>query len=283
MTSSSIFRLVAGLQGRFNDLFFRPIFPTNDETSGIAGLVIFFPGDCQTYESEMSKHPENKVYAKSWCFERTAELLARKFPADHVTIVKPSKMSRGTFACFENFVAMEDDTYGIPRHSDNYQAWTHLQLLIENLYKNLHINFACLSGVKLIGFSKGCVVLNQLLFELPHFVQKSPDSAQFSAKISDFYFLDGGHNGGRNAWITDKSLLECCFGEVFSDKRVKVHVHMTPYQLQDRRRPYINREEKIFSTILKEVLGKRFERNVHFENEYGDIDLHFRILEEFQP
>ena len=69
---------------------------------------------------------------------------------------------------------------------------------------NLHLN-----NVTLIGFSKGCVVLNQFLHEFHNLISSEPcETLDFVRRIKDMYWLDGGHSGGKNVWITSKSLLE---------------------------------------------------------------------------
>lgn len=60
-----------------------------------------------------------------------------------------------------------------------------------------------------IGFSKGCVVLNQFLYEYHYLKTLTPDvSSSIVSKIKDMYWLDGGHSGGKNTWITSRALLE---------------------------------------------------------------------------
>lgn len=63
----------------------------------------------------------------------------------------------------------------------------------------------------LMGFSKGCVVLNQLIYEFHYLKTLTPDDStmmRLVSRISEMYWLDGGHAGGKNTWITSRSLLE---------------------------------------------------------------------------
>jgi hypothetical protein len=48
--------------------------------------------------------------------------------------------------------------------------------------------------ITIVGFSKGCVPLNQIMFELST-ANLPPDAASFSSKIKSVYWLDAGHNG----------------------------------------------------------------------------------------
>lgn len=63
----------------------------------------------------------------------------------------------------------------------------------------------------LIGFSKGCVVLNQFLHEF-HFYQNQKelnnDMGKFISRIKEIWWLDGGHPGKKDTWITDEKILE---------------------------------------------------------------------------
>ena len=74
--------------------------------------------------------------------------------------------------------------------------------------------------VTLIGFSKGVVVLNQVLREL------STLSAH-NLTLASMVWLDGGHNGGRDIWPTDRRLLER-----LAEAGIKLEVRVSPYQVK---------------------------------------------------
>uniref|UniRef100_A0A8D0G8N0 Chromosome 2 open reading frame 69 n=1 Tax=Sphenodon punctatus TaxID=8508 RepID=A0A8D0G8N0_SPHPU len=77
----------------------------------------------------------------------------------------------------------------------------------------------------LIGFSKGCVVLNQLLYELKE-AKKDKNTDTFIKNIQAIYWLDGGHSGGSNTWVTYPEALK-----EFSQTGIAVNAHVTPYQV----------------------------------------------------
>jgi len=91
-------------------------------------------------------------------------------------------------------------------------------------------------------------------------------------------WLDGGHNGGKDTWITDEAVSET----LAKKTNIKIEVKVTPYQVKDNRRPWIGQEEKRFRNILgnKFHLWKsdRLIRNLYFEEEEANIENHFRIL-----
>ena len=59
----------------------------------------------------MERHRDNRRYS-AWSLEATAELLARRFPDAHVWLVRPLKMTLGTFSEFANFLT--HDAQGVP-------------------------------------------------------------------------------------------------------------------------------------------------------------------------
>lgn len=97
------------------------------------------------------------------------------------------------------------------------------------------------------------------------------------SRIKHMYWLDGGHGGGKNTWITARSLLEtlCRLG-------ISVHVHVTPYQVQDDHRPWLRKEEKSFTEILKR-LGCNLTRTLHSgDSNMSNLFTHFEVLENFR-
>ncbi|XP_016076376.1 PREDICTED: UPF0565 protein C2orf69 homolog [Miniopterus natalensis] len=126
----------------------------------------------------------------------------------------------------------------------------------------------------LIGFSKGCVVLNQLLFELKE-AKKDKNIDAFINSIRTMYWLDGGHSGGSNTWITNPEVLK-----EFAQTGIIVHTHVTPYQVRDPMRSWIGKEHKKFVQILGD-LGMQVTNQIHFVKEVPSIENHFRVHEVF--
>ncbi|XP_058064301.1 mitochondrial protein C2orf69 homolog isoform X2 [Anopheles bellator] len=143
--------------------------------------------------------------------------------------------------------------------------------------ENLNLETATL---KLVGFSKGCVVLNQFIYEFHYYKTLTPDDStmmRLVSRISDMYWLDGGHSGGKNTWITSRSLLE-----TLSRLSINIHAHVTPYQIQDEHRPWIRKEEKTFSEMLTQ-LGAAYHRSVYMsEANSTNLYTHFDVLTRFR-
>ncbi|XP_069194352.1 mitochondrial protein C2orf69 homolog isoform X2 [Procambarus clarkii] len=303
---------VSGASGLSNHLVYAP--PSASTTS--TSVLMFFGGDVQDYPEIMLAHRDNKHYVE-WSLTNTARLLATKFPAHHVFVVKPNRMERKTFSCFDNFVM--SNSVGAPTHEPGTAATRHLASLMSaglrtaQAKMNFHsqendIGIAphsedddlqqCKSfqhssksqtcdevsieihDVTLIGFSKGCVVLNQLITEFHSMdvIESSHDELHkdFISKVHNMYWLDGGHAGGSKTWITTPTILKF----LASLKHINIHIHVTPYQVRDEQRPWIRKECKAFYDILRRA-GAKVYYTLHFKDEPASLMLHFRVLEEF--
>ena len=218
-----------------------------------------------------------------WNLESTARILSRRFPSSFVWVVKPTRMELTTFSVYDNFV--KSSRMGDPNHFSGQQSWHHLQKLIANSFKKLKSDVAqdyCIEGLKLfqlpttiIGFSKGCIVLNQLLFDLKENLCDQEPVKNFIENVETMVWLDGGHNGGNNTWITlDEEL------KTLAKTGIEVEVHVTPYQMKDIRRPWIGQEQEMFVKKLKDF-GVRVSSTLHFETKERSLENHFSILKEF--
>merc|ERR1712110_972709 len=206
-------------------------------------------------------------------------------------------MERSTFSCFDNFV--ESNSCGAPTHlthktvaniNSNSSCYSLLQLrgLVHSVtrLKGLLENEMSPPKLTLVGFSKGVVVLNQILHDLHIINSLEPkgesdvdnDVSRFLDKIEKMIWLDGGHNGGKDTWITDEEVLKT----LATKTNINIEVKVTPYQVQDNRRPWIGKEEKRFRNILGNkfdlISSKRLIRSLHFVEEEANIENHFKIL-----
>uniref|UniRef100_A0A161MMS5 Uncharacterized protein n=1 Tax=Triatoma infestans TaxID=30076 RepID=A0A161MMS5_TRIIF len=96
------------------------------------------------------------------------------------------------------------------------------------------------------------------------------------SRISDMYWLDGGHSGGKNTWVTSRSLLE-----TLTRLGIRVHVHVTPFQINDDRRPWIRKEERSFTEWLKR-LGAPLTRHIHFDSLPPSLATHLELITAFK-
>jgi len=116
---------------------------------------------------------------------------------------------------------------------------------------------------------QGVVVLNQLVHEL---AALAGAGKQPGLSLSRFIWLDGGHNGGKGTSITDPDIIRR-----FAGYGIRVSLRVTPYQVEDTRRPWIKREEKIFHRLLRDS-GVEVHRKLYFEDQESSILNHFNII-----
>ncbi|KAF5282990.1 hypothetical protein FQA39_LY04861 [Lamprigera yunnana] len=278
---------ITGYDKRVNDVIY---FPPN-VLKHVHSTVVFFGGDVQDFSENMQSHRDNKNYVK-WNLEDTARILHSHFPNCHIVIIRPSKIELKTFSCYENFVPCggagipeHTPTHYALQHLEKLLQATSEKICSENYLDSLWNTTVekssedveetatsdenedkrspkCSScwrqnlnlhktNLILIGFSKGCVVLNQFLYEFHYIKTLTPDDQtmmQIVSQIEDMYWLDGGHSGQKNTWITSRSLLE-----TLTRLGIRVHIHVTPYQISDERRPWLKKEEKTFSELLQKL------------------------------
>ncbi|CAG5865893.1 mitochondrial protein C2orf69 homolog [Menidia menidia] len=243
--------------------------------------VVFFHGDIQNFQEEMARQPEGAQWL-SWSLEQVTLILGRRFPSSHIWVVRASTMYLHKFSCYHNFV--ESNMFGAPEHSPfsaDFGAFHHLRALLTNGMKRakLHLQGEADSippglSLTLVGFSKGCVVLNQMVYELPG-ARADPQMSDFVKQISDMFWLDGGHPGGGETWVTDKQVLR-----ELAASGVSIHAHVTPYEVCDPMRAWVGREHRYFIKMLEEF-GACPSKKLHFEDEPPSIENHFRVIQEF--
>ncbi|KAG5885879.1 hypothetical protein JTB14_019142 [Gonioctena quinquepunctata] len=301
---------VPGFEERVNDIVYGSPIKIIEKPN----VTVFFGGDVQEFTENMVSH-RNKKFVK-WNLENTARLLQNTFKDSHIVVINSVRKFSKTFSCYDNFVPSSD--YGIPNHLPMHRALLHLEKLLYNIDERMRTmseleittamefskkslisensdemsltgqvseystnisedqNSLANGDLKLIGFSKGCVVLNQFLHEFHHYkTSNDTDSLGIIMRIKDMYWLDGGHSGQFDTWMTSRSLLETLTG-----LGINIHVHVTPYQIEDKKRPWIKKEEKIFSNTLHE-LGAPIQRKIHSCGVEPNLEEHFNILKEF--
>ncbi|XP_069011032.1 mitochondrial protein C2orf69 homolog [Embiotoca jacksoni] len=272
---------------RVNDLLLLP--PDTDGPSGPEAQerggnrhVVFFHGDIQSFQEDMAVQPEAAQWL-CWSLEQVAFTLGRRFPDRHVWVVRASRMYLHKFSCYHNFV--ESNMFGAPEHSADFGAFRHLRALLSHGMERAGLrdplrpqggadSIPAGFSLTLVGFSKGCVVLNQMAYELAG-ARHDPQMAPFVRRVSDMFWLDGGHPGGSETWVTDKRVLK-----ELAASGVSVHAHVTPYEVCDPMRAWVGREHARFIGALEEF-GACPSKKLHFEDEPASIENHFRVIREF--
>lgn len=293
----------------------------------------------------MVRNTENSAWRK-FSLERTAALLSKKFSASDqnsslltqpiVMVISPQSFASDTYSHFSQFVDSADFSGSPTFSSVGWRAWSELEALVENALSlaltdssnpaqqhSAAPNFSGLTNFQfiLVGFSKGCVVLNELLLELsrvnltcrapagrtPRSLRSSAErAARFASSVHRWVWLDGGHNGSAPVWPQDAVAVEALTQLPLEQSAatsepapghtpapVHVHVAVSPYQMSDSRRPHIGRQCARFCELLndRQTLGPaacspqtrplRFTFELLFEREQRSLQSHFGVLEAF--
>ena len=126
-----------------------------------------------TTEAEVApRHVLEVSRWSEWCLENTCSLLRHKFPSTAVWTVRPCRMLRRLYSSFHHFVA--SSITGVPSYSTNNGALLHIHSLLSDVLRKerdrgaleLAVSDALALPLVIVGFSKGCVVLNQIVHEL---------------------------------------------------------------------------------------------------------------------
>ncbi|KAK2502414.1 hypothetical protein MC885_017618 [Smutsia gigantea] len=218
--------------------------------------VLYFPGDAQNYHEIMTRHPENYLW-ENWSLENVATILAQRFPSSYIWVIKCSQMHLHKFRCYDNFVKNNISHTANGCQGEKERTCEKSDESAISFYPpSLH----------------GCVVLYQLLFELKE-AKKDKNIDAFIKSIRTMYWLDGGHSGGSNTWVTYPEVLK-----EFAQTGIIVHTHVTPYQVCDPMRSWIGKEHKKFVQILVDF-GMQVTSQIHFARETPSIENHFRAHE----
>lgn len=208
----------------------------------------------------------------AWSLENTSRLFQRSYPNSCIVAVRPSRKHMNIFNFFDNFVNYTDD---IPILVRNYGALAHLAELLKNLNTQVMPSAVTFLPIRIIGFSKGCTVLNQMTNEI-HSLSTGVDetiSNLVMRSIKEMCWIDAGHIGTKDAWITDPEVLR-----TLGQSRIRIQVHVSPYQITCNLRPWIGQEYFEFVRLLKRFEANLTANKMHFKDDKRSIEKHFELL-----
>ncbi|KAL4128914.1 hypothetical protein PRIC2_007894 [Phytophthora ramorum] len=254
--------------------------------------VIFFPGDVQDFKAAMLDGPFADY--SDYAYEAVAELLSEKFgDTCNVWVVRPSRFKHGAYSSFDNFVTTNN--YGAAMEYDTTAyATKHLASLMQNTQATLRrqgVNVSTALSMHLLGFSKGGIVLNQLVTELVRysFNKKRSNSGQvrqgsafastrqFFSAINSIHWLDSGNGSLEGALPTEELALSV----LARYDQLRLFVHVTPYQYDASKRPWIKTEVNNFVNRMN-LLGADVQLIIYHEGDEASVSSHFHILQDFE-
>lgn len=221
-------------------------------------IVLFFVGD---YIQDSGAHPDvTRLQQPS----SIIEALQQRFPGSDVLVIAPSRFEGGC-ACYDNFLDGKWDLMGEPMRrtggyrGSNLKAARQLCSVVKSAFHQLDLSVFEQEGkswnpLYVVGFSKGGVVLNQLLADIAakgadlrkqsggggeQQQQEEEDVLAMLLAIRQVHYLDVGLNCP-GAYLTDTQTLEnlglffkllCkCYDETSDWCPFEIGLHGTPRQ-----------------------------------------------------
>ncbi|UJR23051.1 hypothetical protein I4U23_026076 [Adineta vaga] len=262
---------ISGYKNRKNDLI---VFPNSCQVSSI---IYYFGGDIQDLPERMNLSREYRQY-QQWNLVTTGEILSKKFKDSSIVVIRANEMKDGTFSRFSSFLPNTTE-YGDPITYDttDFTGLHQLHTFDQQISKSS-------PNITLIGFSKGCVVLNQLLHELTAFrtIKIDNELTDFISRIHRFIWLDGGHNNGDRTmiWPTDENLIS-----TLEHFQIQTEIYVTPFQINSKN-PYKKNHTEQYKKFLELLTSSsdcnnRVINRMHFKDDKPSIEKHFELLTTF--
>ncbi|GAX79716.1 hypothetical protein CEUSTIGMA_g7157.t1 [Chlamydomonas eustigma] len=245
-------------------------------------------------------------------------LMISKCPDFWVGVVMPDRVHGDGFSCYDNMLDSTTETGEPLRYrGDSYKASSHLADILEAVStQQLHqpgqlslLGLPC----HIVAFSKGGVVLNQLLCEVACYEEalllaasqdnsveisaapsvSSSRAAQFMDSVNHVHYLDAGLQG-RGVHVTDVRIIqnlalrgmrasaEASVVDASAVQRLIVHFHGTPRQWCDPRRQWISQEKDRSIALMKEA-GVPVTEHLYFQGQRRSARQHFAVIEAMQP
>lgn len=257
------------------------------------GTIVFFPGDISAGREEMKADEESREWLE-WNTEAICELLAKRCPVSmRVVLVRPSRMRQG-FSCYDHFLTTNLNGDPLDGEYDPEGSCSlHLLMLLQDLSRTLNISEdEFFSSFHILAFSKGGVVINQLLAELGADVCVE-GSRKLLAVTRSIGWLDPGVNEGSCVLLTNEELLRRAGRRLRGvTPPTTLFAVFTPFQLAVESYGFEYPEEEEAATSeelgLDLVQSIMKEEEVPFEVEFCCFDreptmqTHFHVLKEFR-
>ncbi|XP_010692040.2 uncharacterized protein LOC104905264 isoform X2 [Beta vulgaris subsp. vulgaris] len=261
----------------------------------------------------------NPVIERLSDIQNIADILVSKFGASINAWVIEASTYNGPFAVYKELLQSSNQRGEPQTYSpDGFPASTSVVALLSNFLEERakiiphkeqyqvsaeHTSF-CLPKTFILGFSKGGVVLNQLVTELGFSYVKGmevpPQSTSFSKSarnqivpvsresfmdsITEIHFVDVGLNCP-GAYLTDNTVIQRLADWLIErDAKIRFMLHGTPRQWSDIRRPWIREEKDKLLQLLNSV-GRKSKgklevcERTYFAELLPDLQMHFEIIE----
>ncbi|CAJ1933534.1 unnamed protein product [Sphenostylis stenocarpa] len=272
--------------------------------------AIFFCGD-------RVEGTGNPVIERLSNLQKLSEIIVSKFGSSINAWVIEASIFNGPFAVYKDFV-LSMNQYGEPRsyHPNGFPASTSTVLLLSScleeakkviLGTQVDSKSGCTPSCSLshpktfiLGFSKGGIVLNQIVTELGFSdigsIANSPDvgsediyvvprtKEDLLNSISDIHYVDVGLNTS-GAYLTNHDVFERISKRLMQEApQLRFILHGTPRQWSDKHRDWIRNEKDKMLYLLESEVPKSAGKIKVFSRYYfaempPSMQMHFEIIE----
>ncbi|KAK8798770.1 hypothetical protein WA158_007854 [Blastocystis sp. Blastoise] len=180
--------------------------------------IIYFPGDIQDDDKNMTLFSGLYRYHK-FSYQNTITLLHHKFPNSNILLIAPGQKN-GPFSLYNNLFDCDDHGY-IKDYNRNGNSCQIIHKLLSVTQDPDEFQLPYI----LMGFSRGTLVLNQLLTEIGY----SRESMAFFENVYSIHYLDGGNRiPNYPEFKMDEINLKAL--KIISDiNDLRVYFHCTPF------------------------------------------------------
>ncbi|ESQ39119.1 hypothetical protein EUTSA_v10001543mg [Eutrema salsugineum] len=279
--------------------------------------AIFFHGD-------RVRETGNHVIERLYDLQKVAEIIVSKFGDSVNAWIVEASLYNGPFAIFKDFVPSVN-RWGEPKSysSIGFPASSSIVSLLSNCLheaeslilkegKEVSLINHCPRTI-VLGFSKGGVVINQLLSEISSLddhtnfaetssaIQEKPmvkestskheaiqiipaSNESFLNSISQVHYIDVGLNSF-GAYITDHNVVQRISQRLARGASpIRIFLHGTPRQWRDEHRGWILKEKDELLRLLKaeaENSGEKLKvhERFYFADRLPDLQMHFDIID----
>uniref|UniRef100_A0A1D1Y7Z6 UPF0565 protein C2orf69 n=1 Tax=Anthurium amnicola TaxID=1678845 RepID=A0A1D1Y7Z6_9ARAE len=295
--------------------------PSSGTLAPPSANAVFFTGD----RAEGTGNPVIEELSDS---ANIARLLVSKLGAAVNAWVVEAAAFTGPFAVYREFVPSVD-SWGNPRRYDpeGFPASTSVVALLSKCVRqvrdmianrqrepaatNMYLSRSVSSYIPrtvLFGFSKGGIILNQILAEIAGLRPKAADpflgignssvgtikvedqnfptsENSFLHSISEFHYVDVGLNCA-GAYLTDHVMIKEIVDYLYHrGDNVQFLFHGSPRQWCDKHRPWIFKEKERLVKLLEEEACKTdgkvgVKERFYFQNMPPSLQMHFEIIKD---
>ncbi|KAI3426084.1 hypothetical protein D9Q98_008052 [Chlorella vulgaris] len=227
----------------------------------------------------------------------TGSVLKAKFEAARQHLVVLPERYDGDQACYTSWLPPGPLTQGVPARYDaaGFPAAHSLHTLLAG-----RLQGSLAGSIAVIGFSKGGVVLRQMVEELAAWQrtagmtcascvfkrqhQLTPAGAAWPAtlaRIRELHWLDAGANPPGAVYPSDLGTMKLLSRRCPSHS-LHLHLHGTPRQWSDPRRPWLGQEKDAMLSACA-LAGVPCTTRLYFEGQPANLDMHFGVIQAFQP